>query len=92
MTVSSFKLASAGRSDRRKRIERSYFDISENRQMISRAVAVPGIFQPRREIRQLISCTETVPGPFSLRGWMVSIDNGDPPTYSFPWKGARMIG
>jgi len=75
-----------------KRIERSYFDTSENRQMISRAVAVPGIFHPRREIRQMISRTEAVPGPFSLRGRMVAIDNGDPPTYNLPWKGARMIG
>ncbi|QHN95659.1 uncharacterized protein DS421_18g611630 [Arachis hypogaea] len=50
-----------------KRIERSYSDTSENQQMISRAVAVPGIFHPRREIRQLISRTEIVAGPFSLR-------------------------
>ena len=60
--------------------------------MISRAVAVPSIFHPRREIRQLISRIETFPGPFSLRGRMVAIDNGDPPTYSLPWMGAHMIG
>ena len=65
----------------RKRINGSYSDTSENRQMISPVVAVPGIFLPRREIRQLISRTETVARPFSLRG-----------SYSLPWKGARMIG
>ena len=54
--------------------------------MISRAVAVPGIFYPRREIRQLISRAETVPGIFYLRGRMVAIDNSDPPTYILPWK------
>ena len=32
--------------------------------MISRVVAVPGIFHPRREIRQLISRAEIVPGIF----------------------------
>ena len=52
--------------------------------MISRAVAVPSIFHPRREIQQLISHTETAPGPFSLKGRMVAIDNGDPPTHSLP--------
>ena len=38
MAVTSFKLASAGRSDRRKRITESYSSMIENRQMISRAV------------------------------------------------------
>ncbi|QHN83342.1 Transcription factor [Arachis hypogaea] len=38
MTVTSFKLASVRRSDRRKRINGSYSDMIENRQMISRAV------------------------------------------------------
>ena len=38
MTVTSFKLASVGRSDRCKRINGSYSDMIENQQMISRAV------------------------------------------------------
>ena len=38
MAVTSFKLASTGRSDRRKRITESYSSIIEKRQMISRAV------------------------------------------------------
>ena len=38
MTVTSFKLASVGRSDRRKRINGSYSSMIENRQMNSRAV------------------------------------------------------
>jgi len=38
MTVTSFKLTSVGRSDRRKRITGFYSDMIENRQMISRAV------------------------------------------------------
>ena len=38
MTVTSFKLASVGRSDIPKRINGSYSDMIENRQMISRAV------------------------------------------------------
>ena len=59
--------------------------------MISRTVAVPAIFHPRREIRQLISHTETVPGIFHLRGRMVAIDNGDPPTYSLPLKEAMRV-
>ena len=81
MTVTSFKLASVGRSDSRKRISGFYSNMSENRQMISRAVAVPGIFHPRREIRQLISRAEIVPGIFHPRG-----------SYSLPWKGGSMIG
>ena len=40
MAVTSFKLASVGRSDRRKRITESYSSMIENRQMISRAVTV----------------------------------------------------
>ena len=56
--MTNFKLASAGRSDRRKRINGSYSSMIENRQMNSRAV------------------TEHL-GPFSLRGWDVTIDNGD---------------
>ena len=38
MAVTSFKLASAGRSDRRKRITESYSSMIENRQMNSHAV------------------------------------------------------
>ena len=38
MTVTNFKLASAGRSDRRKRITGFYPNLIENWQMISRAV------------------------------------------------------
>ena len=38
MAVTSFKLASAGRSDRRKRITESYSCRTNNRQMIIRAV------------------------------------------------------
>ena len=38
MAVMSLKLASAGRSDRRKRINGSYSSMIENRQMNSRAV------------------------------------------------------
>ena len=36
--MTSFKLASAGHSDRRKRITESYSSMIEDRQMISRAV------------------------------------------------------
>ena len=38
MTVTSFKLAIVGCSDRRKRINEFYSDMIKNRQMISRAV------------------------------------------------------
>ena len=38
MTVTSFKLAIAGRDDKRKRIKGFYSNMIENRQMISRAV------------------------------------------------------
>ena len=57
MTVTSFKLTSIGRSDRCKRINGSYYDTIENRQLIS--------YMGNRR------------GPFSLRGWMVAIDNGE---------------
>ena len=63
-----------------KRIERSYSNTSENWQMISRAVAVPGICHPRREIWQLISRAEIVPGIFHLRG-----------SYSLPLKEAMRV-
>jgi len=49
--------------------------------MISRAVAVHGIFHPRQEIRQLISRAKIVPGIFHPRGF-----------YSLPWRGAGMVG
>ena len=55
MTVTSFKLTSAGRNDRRKRINGSYSNISENRQMISRAVtAYMDLFSSERIIQPAI--------------------------------------
>ena len=68
MTVTSFKLASVGRSDRRKRINEFYSNMSENRQTISHAVTVckriERSYSDASENRQMISRAVAIPSIF----------------------------